>query len=95
MPHPFFKGAAFLGTDGKVYESGPFHDISVLPSDIDVADEGFVGHNGKFYSREQATALVDSSEPVQSEKLFDQKLTQPEIDAVKQNAQNERIKTNE
>lgn len=89
MPHPLFKQAAFLGTDGVVYETGPFHNIDEIPSHIDIADEGFTDHQGRFFNRQQASALVNTHN-VQSEQMFDQTKTQPEIDKIKQDAWDKR-----
>lgn len=92
MPHPLFQQAAFLGTDGKVYGTGPFHDLNAVPESVDIADEGFLTHDGRFLNRKQASDLVNSSKPIQSEQMFEQNLSQPEIDAIKEQAKQNRGK---
>ena len=84
MAHKFFREAAFLGVDGKVYCTGAFHDLNGVPDNIDVADEGFVDHAGKFYNREQASVIVNAPAPIQSEQMFDQDKSQAEIDKIKE-----------
>lgn len=86
MPHPFFKEAAFLGSDGTVYPTGPFHNIDHVPESVEIADEGFVDHAGKFYNRQQASTIVNSKTPVQSEEMFQQTKSQDEIDRIKKDA---------
>lgn len=64
-----FHQAAFRGHDGRVIGTGTFHDIEALPQDFDIADEGFIGHDGHFYSREEATRMAGADSPLQSEDL--------------------------
>lgn len=86
MAHPFFKEAAFLGNDGVVYPTGPFHNIDHVPEHIEIADEGFVDHKGRFFNRQQASDIVNSKAPVQSEDMFEQKLSQTDINKTKEDA---------
>ena len=90
MAHPFFKGAAFLGKNGVVYYTGSFHDLNEVPNDVEIADEGFVSHEGKFFNREQASAIVNAPKPIQSEQMFEQKMSQGDIDKTKAEAQRKR-----
>jgi GNAT superfamily N-acetyltransferase len=64
-----FRAAAFQGANGTVYETGPFHDAEALPADVEVSAEGFVDTEGRFFTREQATAQLAADHPVQSEEL--------------------------
>jgi hypothetical protein len=89
MPHPLFKEAAFLGSDGNVYNTGPFHNIDMVPEHIEIADEGFTDHQGRFFNRQQASELVNTKN-VQSEQMFDQTKTQAQIDKIKQDAWDKR-----
>ncbi len=89
MPHPLFKEAAFLGSDGLIYNTGAFHNIDLVPEHIEIADEGFTDHKGRFFNRQQASDLVNQHN-VQSEQMFDQTKTQPEIDQIKKDAWDKR-----
>jgi 8-oxo-dGTP pyrophosphatase MutT (NUDIX family)/GNAT superfamily N-acetyltransferase len=58
-----FQQAGFRHRDTqKIYPTGPFHDILQLPgaedSDLDQYDAGFIGNDGKFYTREEAAHLL-------------------------------------
>ncbi len=64
-----FAQAGFRTIDGKVWPSGPFHDVGVLPDDFELESEGFVGHDGSYYTRAEATAMLQAANPVQSENL--------------------------
>jgi GNAT superfamily N-acetyltransferase len=64
-----FSQAAFRNAEGRVVATGPFHDIDALPLDFEIADEGFVAHDGAFVSRAEATAALNSDHPIQSEEL--------------------------
>lgn len=60
----FFKAAAFRNLDGKtVVESGVLHDRKVLPAGDALGkwEAGFVDHQGKFYTRDQASRKVDAT----------------------------------
>lgn len=63
--------AALKGTNGVVYPCGPMHDISVLPTEIEVAEEGFLTSNGDFLNRDQAAKELHTDHPVHSEELND------------------------
>ena len=53
-----FVAAAFLGSNGTVYTTGCFHDVDALPADVEIASEGFMGCDGHFYSRAEATDVL-------------------------------------
>ncbi len=61
--------AAFQGTNGHTYATGPFHDIDQIPHGVTIAHEGFLTDEGNFVTREQATADLQIDHPVQSEEL--------------------------
>jgi hypothetical protein len=54
------REAGFLGEDGSIVGSGPIHDYGRLPAGFKVKQEGYVGHDGKFYTRDQAADAVDA-----------------------------------
>lgn len=51
-----FAQVAFQGHDGSVVGTVPFHDLDALPEGFQVAQEGFLGHDGKFLNRLEAAA---------------------------------------
>ncbi len=61
--------AAFQGTNGHTYATGPFHDIDQIPHGVTIAHEGFLTDVGDFITREQATKDLELEHPVQSEEL--------------------------
>lgn len=68
------REAAFLGENGEIIGTGPFHDISALPEHFRVAEEGFIDHNGKFLSREEAGAAEGMGHAVESEEILGKSL---------------------
>jgi hypothetical protein len=62
MPNALFAQAAFRHkVTGHVTGTGSHHDITLLPcggEHLDNYDDGFLGHDGKFYTREQAKGLA-------------------------------------
>ncbi len=69
MPPFKIAQAAFKDKAGKIFPTGPFHDILALPENTDIADEGFVDHVGKYYSRKEATQMMGTGHQVQSQEL--------------------------
>lgn len=53
-----FAQAGFMDLHGKVVGTGPFHNVDELPPGFQVHKEGFIGHDGRFFDREQAAAHV-------------------------------------
>lgn len=49
-----FAAAAFRATDGRVCSTGPLHDPDLIPDGFQIQDEGFVDHDGTFYTRDEA-----------------------------------------
>lgn len=64
-----FKEAAFLAANGTVYTTGCFHDIDAIPADAEIVSEGFMGHNGQYYSRHDAAEVLSFDHDPQSEEL--------------------------
>lgn len=65
------RAAGFMhAPSGKIYESGPMHDIEAIPnqehyfSNPEEYVEGFVTHAGKFLNRAQAAKAVGFKSPV-------------------------------
>lgn len=68
-----FRAAAFRGTNGTVYETGSCHDAGALPAEVVVDAEGFVSHDGQFFTRAEATDRMRLDHAVQSQELDMQK----------------------
>lgn len=82
MPHPLFKEAAFLTRDGEVIPTGPFHDYSLLSDhhlENLVGDGGWVTHDGRYFSRDEAQAMLNSKDRLESENMLDQTMTPEQI----------------
>jgi len=63
-PKTLFRSAAFQDRrTGQVFETGQIHDKASLPKEVQVNskldDGGFVDHNGKYYTRKEATLLAN------------------------------------
>ncbi len=65
-----FRAAAFESSSGTVYETGPFHDVEALPPGTEITQEGFVDHDGRFFSREAAAEVLQMDHPPQSEEIL-------------------------
>lgn len=52
-----FAAAGFRATDGRVCATGPLHDPDLLTDGFQIQDEGFIDHDGKFYTRDEAMRL--------------------------------------
>lgn len=63
-----FVSAAFKLSNGEILKTGSFHDIDMVPQDLEITEEGFIGHDGQFYSREQASKILNKKN-VQSEEI--------------------------
>jgi hypothetical protein len=72
------KEAAFRDNAGKVVGTGSFHDISRLPLDFRVSDEGFLDDAGTFLTREEASAGL-TDHPVESEEVLGKSLKEYEF----------------
>jgi len=78
MINPKTWKAAFLMKDGRIISTGTFHDANLLPngtSDLEnLADKdgGFVDQDGRYYSRAEAKAIVNSNVRVESQDLLPQ-----------------------
>jgi len=53
-----------------VIGTGLFHDPDQLPGDLSEYDQGFIDHNGKFLTREEAAALLGRRKPLHSEQVL-------------------------
>lgn len=49
-----FAEVGFRSPGGQVCGTGSLHDPSLLPAEFQIQDEGFIGHDGKFYTRDEA-----------------------------------------
>ena len=58
--------------NGTIVPCGQFHDINLVENPENIIDDGFLTHDGKFISRDAASALINSHTPLQSEQVFDQ-----------------------
>lgn len=67
-----FRAAGFRNKEtGQIIETGHHHDLLQMPdgedTNLDHWDDGFVGHNGAFFTREQAAAAVHVDHPLHCE----------------------------
>lgn len=60
---------AFRDINGKVIETGLFHNIDYLPENFEIKDEGFVDDNGLFKTRHEVTEELHADHEIQSEEL--------------------------
>lgn len=68
-----FAQAAFRHkATGQVTATGSFHDLEQVPDFSQIThDEGFVDHQGQFFTREEAKVALERPHTVMSEHLFE------------------------
>lgn len=63
------KQAAFRDNEGRALGVGAFHDVTNLPEDFKVMDEGFIEDDGTFLTRTEASLKYNVDHLLESEDL--------------------------